>query len=381
MLEKAWAKVHGSYERTAWGFPNLAMRDLTGAPAFSLPTNGEGMKERIVEWDFKKYIMCACAQFDEAAPEEKQASGIANQHAYGVISAINLTEEESGIVGGETILKVRNPWGKFEWTGDWSDNSDLWTPELIKSLAFTKEDDGTFWINFEDFCENFKRIQVCKVDDDAIFNHVECTQKRGQYVIQTLSVQEDGEITFSIAQKDKRCFPRSSKYGYSNCRLILCTQNQEYVAGTCGKPNRDLHLEIDDLEAGEYILFAECDWEHSHEDFVLTSYGSDVIWENTTAHENEEKHDFLINVFRDKCRKGDDKIKVSNPVAQYEAPGVVKYTDLSAKEGYAYIYYENKESDKVYTETINFTKFNGCTLLPSEQDRSVKSPVQKGTTA
>ena len=38
MLEKAWAKVHGSYERTAWGFPNLAMRDLTGAPSYSLPT-------------------------------------------------------------------------------------------------------------------------------------------------------------------------------------------------------------------------------------------------------------------------------------------------------------------------------------------------------
>ena len=25
------------------------------------------------------------------------------------------------------ILQLRNPWGHFEWTGDWSDNSDCWT--------------------------------------------------------------------------------------------------------------------------------------------------------------------------------------------------------------------------------------------------------------
>ena len=70
MLEKAWAKVHGSYERTAWGFPNLAMRDMTGAPAFSMMTAGEGMLERVLDWDAKNYVMCASAQFDDAAPEE-----------------------------------------------------------------------------------------------------------------------------------------------------------------------------------------------------------------------------------------------------------------------------------------------------------------------
>lgn len=24
----------------------------------------------------------------------------------------------------------RNPWGSMEWTGDWSDNSPLWTEEM-----------------------------------------------------------------------------------------------------------------------------------------------------------------------------------------------------------------------------------------------------------
>lgn len=84
----------------------------------------------------------------------------------------------------------------------------------------------------------------------------------------------EGSVTFSIAQKDKRCFPRSSNYGYSFCRLILVDEEGNYVSGTSGKPNRDLHLEVDNLQPGNYKLFAEVDWEqYEHQDFVLTAYG------------------------------------------------------------------------------------------------------------
>ena len=34
ILEKAWAKLHGSYHRINAGLPMNVFRDLTGAPAF-----------------------------------------------------------------------------------------------------------------------------------------------------------------------------------------------------------------------------------------------------------------------------------------------------------------------------------------------------------
>lgn len=40
-------------------------------------------------------------------------------HAYAV-----LTIRE---VKGIQLLNLRNPWGDFEWKGDWSDTSPLWT--------------------------------------------------------------------------------------------------------------------------------------------------------------------------------------------------------------------------------------------------------------
>ena len=30
----------------------------------------------------------------------------------------------------ERLVKLRNPWGKGEWKGDWGDDSWLWTPYL-----------------------------------------------------------------------------------------------------------------------------------------------------------------------------------------------------------------------------------------------------------
>ena len=41
ILEKAWAKLHGSYERIEAGFAHEGMRDLTGAPSYDLDIEEE----------------------------------------------------------------------------------------------------------------------------------------------------------------------------------------------------------------------------------------------------------------------------------------------------------------------------------------------------
>ena len=61
-------------------------------------------------------------------------------------------------------MQIRNPWGNFEWEGDWGDNSSLWTAAMKKALNPTLDgSDGTFWMCYKDFIENFVSINVCKV--------------------------------------------------------------------------------------------------------------------------------------------------------------------------------------------------------------------------
>lgn len=61
--------------------------------------------------------------------------GLVGSHAY---SIINLYEIVHPIKGEVTLLKLRNPWGRKEWQGDWSEDSNLWTPELRAKLKVKK---------------------------------------------------------------------------------------------------------------------------------------------------------------------------------------------------------------------------------------------------
>lgn len=45
-------------------------------------------------------------------------------------------------------MNIRNPWGTFEWDGDWKDNDKKWTDQMKAALNPVFGDDGTFWMSF-----------------------------------------------------------------------------------------------------------------------------------------------------------------------------------------------------------------------------------------
>ena len=98
------------------------------------------------------YIMAASCGTDNASVEQMQEMGLVAAHAYTLIAVAMEVDEN-----GETVrlVKLRNPWGKFEWNGDWSDESSLWTEELKEAVGMTSSDDGTFWMSFEDLQRYF----------------------------------------------------------------------------------------------------------------------------------------------------------------------------------------------------------------------------------
>lgn len=54
----------------------------------------------------------------------------------------------------------------MEWSGDWSDQSPLWTASLKQELGpqFSKfEDDELFWMSFQDLIKYFFCINICQV--------------------------------------------------------------------------------------------------------------------------------------------------------------------------------------------------------------------------
>lgn len=54
--------------------------------------------------------------------------------------------------------------------GNWSDKSPLWTPELKEKLNLQDVEDGTFWMNIEDFHQNFGQVCSSKYDKDYVYS-------------------------------------------------------------------------------------------------------------------------------------------------------------------------------------------------------------------
>lgn len=61
LLEKAWAKLHGSYERIEAGFAEHVFHDLTGAPTDVYETENEDIFAKMKEAENKEWIMAASA--------------------------------------------------------------------------------------------------------------------------------------------------------------------------------------------------------------------------------------------------------------------------------------------------------------------------------
>ena len=98
-----------------------------------------------------------CSSSDELPQEQLNKAGIVRGHAYSLLSVCEL-EFEGQVF---KLVKLRNPWGDGEWTGDWNDNDERFnrlSKEQIELLKFTKEKDGTFFIEYKDFRQYFSNF-------------------------------------------------------------------------------------------------------------------------------------------------------------------------------------------------------------------------------
>jgi calpain-15 len=188
LLEKAVAKFCGSFQNIVGGAAEWALLTLTGFPVFSMLRTSEhtawrrndievtgGATRRdmnfrrtdedfdveklfyiLREYDEKKAIMCCSSE--AGSDTDKNSHGIVLGHAYTLQSARK--------VDGLFMVQLRNPWGSGEWTGDWSDDSSLWKshPNMVRELDFKPSDDGSFWMEMNDFVENFRRVAICVRD-------------------------------------------------------------------------------------------------------------------------------------------------------------------------------------------------------------------------
>ncbi|KAI5636217.1 calpain family cysteine protease domain-containing protein [Phthorimaea operculella] len=174
LLEKAYAKLHGSYEALKGGSTCEAMEDFTGGVTemydiAELPPNFYNILLKAYE---RNSLMGCSIEPDPHILEAETPVGLIRGHAYSITRVKYVDIETPGRAGKIPLLRMRNPWGnEAEWNGPWSDKSPEWRyiPESEKEeLGLTFDDDGEFWMSFKDFCTHFSRVEICNLNPDSL---------------------------------------------------------------------------------------------------------------------------------------------------------------------------------------------------------------------
>ncbi|XP_063793936.1 calpain-2 catalytic subunit-like [Pseudophryne corroboree] len=168
LLEKAYAKLNGSYEALNGGWVNEAFVDFTGGVDESVdlktpPPNLYKIIQTAVE---KRSLMGASINIlNQNESEMRTPEGLVKGHAYSIIGVSEVEYNGRRIL----LLRLRNPWGKVEWNGRWSDNSPLWS-QLDNTLwekLHVKGEDGEFWMQMDDFLRYFDTLEICNLSPDS----------------------------------------------------------------------------------------------------------------------------------------------------------------------------------------------------------------------
>uniref|UniRef100_A0A8C2F6F1 Calpain 5a n=1 Tax=Cyprinus carpio TaxID=7962 RepID=A0A8C2F6F1_CYPCA len=107
---------------------------------------------------------------NQADIEARLDCGLVKGHAYAVtdVRKVRLGTGLLAFFKSEklSMIRMRNPWGEREWNGAWSDSSEEWkrvSKGERERLGVTVEDDGEFWMDFEDFCKYFTDLILCRM--------------------------------------------------------------------------------------------------------------------------------------------------------------------------------------------------------------------------
>uniref|UniRef100_A0A1Q3FYF1 Putative calpain family cysteine protease n=1 Tax=Culex tarsalis TaxID=7177 RepID=A0A1Q3FYF1_CULTA len=175
LLEKAYAKLHGSYEALKGGTTCEAMEDFTGGVTemYDLKDQTPPNLFQICEKGFQRNSMFACSiEPDPNVTEAETREGLIRGHAYS-ITKIQLADIVTPTQSGKIpLIRLRNPWGnEAEWNGAWSDQSAEWRfipDEQKEELGLSFDNDGEFWMSYRDFCKYFDRIEICNLSPDSL---------------------------------------------------------------------------------------------------------------------------------------------------------------------------------------------------------------------
>jgi hypothetical protein len=254
LLEKAYSKAHGDYSAIEGGFVGEGIEDLTGGVtsevfATDILDKDKFWREELL--NVNKTFLFGCGQMGGIYGERR---GIQEKHAYSIMEARE--------IDGQRLLKLRNPWGRTEWTGGWSDGSEEWTPEWMQKLNHRFGDDGVFWISYKDLLRHYQHFDRTRLFGPEWTISQQWTSVNVPWSVDYLdtkfkiNLSKASPVVIVLQQLDERYFQGlEGQYEFSLQFRLHKDDEEEYIVRSNGAyyMKRSVSTELD-LEAGNYTV-------------------------------------------------------------------------------------------------------------------------------
>ncbi|XP_077302480.1 calpain C isoform X2 [Arctopsyche grandis] len=173
LLEKAYAKLHGSYEALKYGTLLDGLADLTGGITESIAIRQDSTASgRLLSKLLEMTSIITCIVHNSTQTVRAQVEKLANGIQIGCnyrLYAIEKVETFNGEI--VQLVKLRNPIGPgSECVGSWSNDSSEWddlSQEERDRLDIKNMEDGEFWISYSDFIKTFTHLEVVHLDKET----------------------------------------------------------------------------------------------------------------------------------------------------------------------------------------------------------------------
>ncbi|KAI0470722.1 hypothetical protein GGR56DRAFT_678606 [Xylariaceae sp. FL0804] len=262
LLEKAYAKAHGDYAAIEGGFTGEGIEDLTGGVTTELYTTDILDKEHFWAHELMRVndeflFGCSTGMWGGGWGDRK---GIVERHAYSVMKAVEMD--------GRRLVLLKNPWGKGEWKGAWSDGSKEWTVEWLTKLGHRFGDDGSFWISYDDLLRRYQAFDRTRLFGPewrvtSLWTTLDVPWASDYHdTYFALSLARAAPVVLVLSQLDDRYYRGlEGQYRFVlNFRLHRTGQGQQYVVRTISPycQNRSINVELE-LAAGSYDVLLRID--------------------------------------------------------------------------------------------------------------------------
>lgn len=205
IIEKAFAKLCGSYAALEGGFTEWGVMCMTGQPAWRYELNGDKFMRndivpmvdpnnphdkravgfgprpeesydvdeffKVIRYHHQNGAVLCCGGVKKGSTAKDM--GLISGHAFSLLQVEEVRQSMTSVTKFR-MVQIRNPWGTGEWTGDWSDKSPKWEeyPNVAQTLGHVigGKDDGAFWMEWHDFCNFWGYVGVvdCTTDINTL---------------------------------------------------------------------------------------------------------------------------------------------------------------------------------------------------------------------